>query len=432
MAALIIVVVEVTANISVAWVLCGDWPQEFIYLLFLHVTFGNIITQATSTASSRLPGIVSVASVENLAIFKSIRCSLSSSMPGASPQAQLMTFVVISSLCSFVGAVMVGAASHPTFLGLLNTFPDHVRTGVFAGIGICLFLLGFDTFGLSPYNAATWTSMSNWLKWCPAYLLGVFLWYLDERCSCTSLMVIFTAVVTASAHVAFMAADISMHEAVAEGYLLGKIDAQWFFEYYVFVWQNADKVSFAAVWANMHQVIVAAFVGPLLNVAINLLVLKTKFDGDYTWEFRSQALSLLATACGGGYNAFVAVSDTEIMHKAGGKTSRATALVAMLLLGVCVAKPVCPLIVLLIPSAMVGAFFVYIGLAIAKGCLLDEMVDMRPAEKLCVVTVVVICVIKSVLHGLLFGLLFDMVLAHFRARQSASGSQGAKDVLLIC
>lgn len=420
MGALIVTVLEITKNISGAFILLGDWPPSFLYLLLLHVTFGNILSQAMCTATTGLPGLMAVAGFENLAILQGVRMGLSSSMAGASPEAQLVTFVAISTLSSVVGAFMVALLSYPKLAALLKYFPDQLRSGIFAGIGLRIFVLGFATFGLSPYAAETWSLPGNWLKWCPAYLLGGLHWCLNQRCAFSGLMVVFTIAVTSLAHIIFAAGGLTLQDAIDQGHLMGKVESAWFFEFYTFLGQHWAEIDIGAVLAAGHQVIMAGLLGPMLNVAINLVVLNIIFQGrgDFVRELRSQALTLLAGACGAGYNAYVAVSHTSILRSAGGRSQRrANAIHVLMMLAVCIAKPVCPLIVLLIPKALVGALFVYIGFSIAKGCLIDDTIHMKHAEVLMVGTIALVCLATSVLYGFLLGIVLHFVVQRYQGQE---------------
>jgi len=120
----------------------------------------------------------------------------------------------------------------------------------------------------------------------------------------------------------------------------------------------------------------------------------------YAREFIAHSVGTLATAFGFGFNAYLAASDTSLMHKAGGRSGRPVVFMCGMLFLVCLIPPVLPMISLLVPILLPAALFVFIGLAITIGCFNDMRTSLPPVEYSLSLMTCATCVMTSVPTGM--------------------------------
>lgn len=404
-AALTLCIVQVVNCVSVAMILRGKWPDDYFDPFFRHVTYGFIVHQLITTALTRIPGVIAPSAFENLVVFVAVQDSIRQAMDGQPVDAQVTTFLAALAVSAVIGSGLLALVSVPRLAALLGYLPDYVRHGVFAAIGIGIFNLGFESFGLDPLDATSYTSAENWLRWCPAHVLGLTLWYMDENCPSIQrlLLVGFILVVVIGCQCVRLAYGLSVHDAVQDGWLLGDVGPRGFGEYFAATYGSLDTVDWAVVTSCLPQLFVAAVLGPLLNATINCVVLEgaLQITINYSQELCSQGVGLLFTGLFFGFNSYFAVADTSLMRKAGGNTARPVLIMVLLLVVVCVVPPILPILAMLIPITLPAAIFVYLGSAIAWGCAVEMRTTLAPMEYSFSLLICVFCLYTGVPQGLL-------------------------------
>lgn len=292
--------------------------------------------------------------------------------------------------------------SIPRVAKILTYLPEYVRHGVFAAIGIAVAQLGFESFELDMFDAVTWASGENLLKWIPAYILGGALWYMDEHYSSRWLILGFFICIIACVHVVLVACGMPLHEAAKRGLLLGEVAPRGLSEYFQMTYGSLGIVDWQTVAANLHNLFLASLVGPVLNVSINVVVVEAmcRTQVSYAREFLAHSLGLLANSLGFGFNAYIAAADTSLMRKAGGKNGRPVVMMCAMMACVCIVPPILPIISLTIPVLLPATVFVFVGLAIAIGCFNDMRSALPQAEFVPSLMTCAACVMTSVAKGM--------------------------------
>jgi hypothetical protein len=166
---------------------------------------------------------------------------------------------------------------------------------------------------------------------------------------------------------------------------------------------HLSLVDLDVVANSLPQICTASFVGPVLNISVNLIVLEGMLDAkglSYSVEFLSQALGHLFAFMGFGFNSYISVADTSIMRKAGGTSARAVILMCAMLFSVCLIPSVMPVLAITIPVLLPASLFVYIGIDIVLGCLGEMRGALSPMEYSFSLLTCCFCVVNSLPVGL--------------------------------
>jgi MFS superfamily sulfate permease-like transporter len=411
-AASVMAIIEVVNCISVALILRSDkWPDSMLDACYKHVTYGLIIAQVVATSMTGLPGAIISCAFENIAIFSRVLRNVEENMKTESVEAQVATFFVCVSTSCLISSILLLVLSIPRLTQILNYLPDYVRHGTFCAIGILIFQLGFDTFELSMFEAVSWTSGGSWAKWFPAYALGIIVWYVDEYHPSRWLLLGFIAIVTVCFHVTLSMFGVSRSDAAENGFLLGQFPARDFTEFFHLTYGSLDLVDWKEVVRNLPDLCVASLVGPVLNVSINVIVVESmcKVKASYPREFLAHSIGTFLCSCGFGFNAYLAASDTSLMHKAGGRSGRPLYIMCALMFATCVIPPVLPFLSATIPVVLVAALFVFVGMAIAIGEFKDMRTELPPAEYALSLMTCCACLSTSLAKGMVLACLVHAV-----------------------
>lgn len=407
LASFVLALVEIVNCMAVALILRGIWPDTWIDPCFRHVTYGLIISQMIGVSISGLPGGLIVSAFENLTIFSAVQKNIGVTMKGESVEDQVVTFFTCISVSCIISGCLLMCLSVPRMGKLLAALPDYVRHGVFAAVGIGVMKLGFESYDLQIFEMATWTSGGNLMKWCPAYILGAALWYIDEYYPSRWLLLGFIVFCISGVQIVLLVIGMSPQEAAEQSLLLGNVEPREFSEFFQLTYGNFRAVHWEVVLANLPDLAMASLVGPVLNVSINVIIVEQMckvhdplFKAPYAREFIAHSLGTLATAFGFGFNTYLAASDTSLMHKAGGRSGRPLVFMCAMLFLVCLIPPVLPMISLLVPILLPAALFVFIGLAVTLGCFNDMRTSLPLVEYSLSLMTCATCVMTSVPLGM--------------------------------
>lgn len=430
-AALATTVIEVVNCISVTLILKGKWPDSLFDPIFRHVMVGFILTQLATSAFTKFPAAISSVAFENLAILATLRDSITESMKGKHPNAQLVTFLACIAVSLLFSSIFLATASIPQMGKILGLLPNDVRHGVFMAIGIAVFMLGFDSFDLKPFTLDTWASGVNLLKWCPAYALGLGLWFVAENFPSRFLLIGFIGAVIVGMKLILFLVSMSPEEQVDGGWLLAKADPRPFTDFFQLTYGSLGLVDSSVIIENLPLIITAAFVGPVMNVSINVLVLNGMLGPinnlSYSTEFLAQSLGSLLSCFGFGFSSYLTVSDTALMLKAGGTTVQPVLIMVFLMCLVCVIPPILEFLLQTIPVLLPASIFVYIGVDIVLGCL-GDMQELAPKEHAFSLLTCFICTYSSLPVGLL-GACAVCAFQHFTRKLPEGQNENIQNVM---
>lgn len=403
-AAVLYTVTNMSGMLSVALLLQGSWDGDSFPLLLRHVVLGYVASQIVTTELTGLPVVVSPSGWEALPIILTVRSVVNNRLANAEDDDKAVTFVACSATCTLMSAIMMlAAASRRELTELLHIFPAQVRSGVFAAIGISIFSLGFAVFELQPFRSETWEP-SNLIKFGPAYVLGIGLLVVEDRCDKWWLTAAYVAVVVGGAWAFFVWTGLSLSTAADRGLVLGSVpvDASLAEHFTQIVVEN--KIRWDVVIQSLPDLALAAFVGPVLNVGINVVVLEVMFDRhvSYRGEFFCQGAAALATTCVAGYQSYTAVSETSILVKMSG-LKFAMRISCVLLIGIVAWPRLLSGICALTPTYLPASLFCFVGANFTKTCLFDDLPTMTPVEYAQILTTCLICLLVSVPVGVAVG-----------------------------
>lgn len=304
--------------------------------------------------------------------------SLSAIVRAAVPAAALTpTMLAASCVVNGLAALLLGLLS---FLPISAAFmakllPPVLQSGVMATVGWGIYTLAFDSLSVPGPNeaiAAAWASSGDGLALLeqgarlslPAHALGLGLWLASRRTSHPALFPTFALLLTATTHIVRLATGTSLAQARTGHWLMEEAEGQPFWT----LWTKG-LLSGGVRWDVLMQadalkeLVSAVLFGPVINTVLNLVLVEPVIgeSPDVPHELRAHAAGTLAAAVGGGYSNYLAVSNTAIHIKCGGRTKASCyvgALVAALFF--CVH----PLFIVVgyVPTLLAAATCVYIGI----------------------------------------------------------------------
>jgi len=426
--AVIMAMVEFVNNIAVAVVLTGIWPDRMIDLVYRYVTFGAVITQMVCSSMTGLPGVVIGAPFENLIIFNRIQKSIEAEMISSSLEARMVTFFACGVVSNIITSVFLGLLSHPGLTRSLSVLPDYVHQGVCMAIGISLLGLGFESFELDMFALTTWTSGESLLKWVPAYILGGIVWICDEFHPSNWWITGFIIFSTVGVHLVLFMSRVSLHEGAERGFLLAELEPRPVQEYFELTYGNFDAIQWQVVASNLPDIVMAAIIGPVLNVSINIIVIEgmCKVKVSYPVEFISHAIGSFLSSLGFSLHAYLAASDTSLLRKAGGKNGRPAVMMTTILFLTCVFPPIMPLLSITIPVLLPAALFVIIGMSFFYGSFKDMRENLSPTENRLALMTCALCYLTSIATGMFVACAACVVQHYFAGNPPGENFQGSR------
>jgi MFS superfamily sulfate permease-like transporter len=151
----------------------------------------------------------------------------------------------------------------------------------------------------------------------------------------------------------------------------------------------------------LKEMICALLFGPLVNTLLNLVLIGPVIEipVSLSKELGSHAAGYLSTALGGGYSNYIAVSNTVIHRKCGGKDTLSCLAAAGVALTFLVVYPLFE-VVGYVPTLVVAAICVYIG----ADFLWDNLVENGvTASAMASWAVLGLCLAKDMLWGVMVG-----------------------------
>lgn len=183
-----------------------------------HALMGFAAMQIVATRFSGLGFILAPTSYEVmpfLAQFASVAAAA-----GASGASLLATVLAGSVLVGLLGAVLVAATAEAPVDKVEELLPPALQAGLFGAIGWSLYLLAFDSLGLSfslDGGMLAWSSARLWL---PANLLGIGLWFASRSIDSPWLFPGFIGGTTAVVHGIRMLTGTSIAASREGGWLM--------------------------------------------------------------------------------------------------------------------------------------------------------------------------------------------------------------------
>ena len=385
-----------------------------------HALIGFVLMQFVVSKLSGVRSMLAPTGYEPLP-FLARFAMLASQALGPNAGAPLLATVLAASVfVQVVAAVLVALASEAPLADVEKLLPPPLQAGLFAAIGWAVYLLAFDTLGIG-LDAASLLSKANLQMWLPANVLGVGLWLASRNSDSPFLFPGFIVSVTAAVHAVRLATGTSLAVARDAGWLMAGAAGGPITQLWSSLSPGLIKWSLIFSSAGLKELLCAAIFGPVVNTVLNFILLGplVKQKVDVKRELRAHAAGTAASAAGGGYTSYVALSNTAIHLKVGG-TDRFSCYVAAatcaLFVGI---HPLCG-IVGYIPPLVIAAICVFIGVDFLWANLVDATRDNGLKAALGSAAVFALCVQKDMIWGSVLGILGFQLAAAIQGRAKPS------------
>ena len=393
-----------------------------------HCLIGYFIMQAVVAKTNSLrEGVVLLSPSFEVLPFLSKFAMIVAGAVGtsAAPGAVLATVLAGSVLCNLMSAALLAMASELPVDDINSLLPPPLQAGLFAAIGWSLYLLAFDTLGLSFTARALFTRSAARL-WVPANVLGLGLWGTSRKTDSPLLFPIFILAVTALVHGVRLGTGTSVLASRGAGWLMAEaagqpVNALWrSFSPSLIRWDILRSA------AALKQLVCAALFGPLVNTVLNYVLygpmIKEKLD--LKKELRSHAVGSVAGAAVGGYPNYIGLSDSAIHRKMGGLDRRscyiASAVAGLFLL----AYPLCGVVGYL-PTLVIAGVLVFVGCDFMYDNLFEATQASGAKAGLVAAAVFAVCVQQDMLLGSVLGIAGAQLHGWWKRRSASNSEQDA-------
>ena len=216
--------------------------------------------------------------------------------------ASLLATVLAGSLVvGLLGAALVALSAEAPVDDVEKLLPPALQAGLFAAIGWSIFLLAFDSLGLSfslSPGMLAWASARLWL---PANVLGIGLWFVSRRVDSPFLFPGFIGLTTAVVHAVRALTGTSVAGARAAGWLMAEAAGAPATQLYTSLSPALVRWDVLFSSAAFPLLVSAALFGPVVNTVLNYLLFgplfKTKLN--VKRELRAHAAGARLAAAGG-------------------------------------------------------------------------------------------------------------------------------------
>ena len=275
--------------------------------------------QTTVALLSAAPGIVTPVSYEVMPFLGRFAAMAARTMRGA-PASAVMTTVLVGSMgISLAAAAVLLLLSRLPLEGSIDKLlPPALQAGLFSAIGWGLYTLSFETLGLEglPISPITFTADAMRL-WVPAHILGIGLWLASRRTSSPMLFPGFVGGVTLLTHAVRVASGTSLAAAQEAHWLMASAAGRpW--HTLIAAATDVGSVNWSVLLSAdaARELVSALLFGPVVNTLLNLVLIGPVVEKTVALprELAASAAGSLATALGGGYSNYIAVSNVSVTH----------------------------------------------------------------------------------------------------------------------
>jgi len=393
-----------------------------------HALLGFVLMQSVVCATSPVGTIVTPVSYEVMPFLARFAAGARKAMPAGAPAGALLSTVLAGSvLVSAVSAVACALLARLPLGGSLERLlPPALQAGLFAAIGWGLYTLSFETLMLEgmPFSPAllTWETAKLWV---PAHVLGLGLWLASRHTSHPALFPGFVLGVAALTHAVRLYTQTSLAEAQASHWLMGAIAGRPCTTLWAAVY-DLPAVQWSVIGRAdlLKELLCAVLFGPLINTLLNLLLIGPVIEASVALpsELRAMAAGSAATALGGGYSNYIAVSNTAIHRKCGGR-DRASCVCAAAVAGLFFAVHPLFVVVGYVPTLVVAAICVYIGADFLYDNLVDALRTNGLGASLASWAVLATCLLQDMLVGVVLGVTAFQLFALLAPKQPAAAEE---------
>ena len=400
-----------------------------------HALAGFVAMQAVVTRFTTVPFVLAPTSYEVMPFLAKFAAIVAAAGVGGAPL--LATVLAGSVVVGLLGSAIVFLSAEAPVDNVEKLLPPGLQAGLFAAIGWSLYMLAFDSLGLSFSFSSSMFAWASARLWLPANALGLSLWVAARKIDSPLLFPGFIASVTALVHAVRIFTGTSVAGARAAGWLMAEAAGAPATQLYASLSPSLVRWDLIFSSAGFAPLLSAALFGPAVNTVLNFVLLGPLFKRKLNLkrELRAHAGGAAAAAAAGGYSAYVAVSNTAIHCKVGGTDRLSTYVAAAVCALFLVAHPLCGSIGY-VPTLVISAICVYIG----ADFLWDNLVEpftaaigssdsegkgltlSRLARALLSVAgtwaVLIFCVKRDMLMGTVLGILGFQAAAYWKRRQA--------------
>lgn len=394
-----------------------------------HALLGFVLMQGVMCAVSPAGKILTPVSYEVMPFLAKFASIAKKALPAAAPAGALLTTVLAGSM--LVNAVAAAACALLSLLpiggSIEKLLPPALQAGLFSAIGWGLYSLSFETlmidgFPFSP-QLLEWSAARLYL---PAHVLGIGLWLASRRTSHPALFPGFVIGVAALTHGVRLATGTSLAQAQESHWLMAATAGRpctilWSAAY------DAPAVQWGVLMSAeaLKELVCAALFGPVVNTLLNLVLIGPVIEESVQLpsELRAHAAGLAATALGGGYANYIAVSNTAIHRKCGGIERISCACAAAVAALFFFVHPLFA-VVGYVPTLVVAAICVYIGVDFLWDNLVVALYANGFGASLASWAVLIVCLAQDMLWGVLLGVAgFQIYAALFAPKAQAAAKK---------
>ncbi|HSL46905.1 MAG TPA: SulP family inorganic anion transporter [Anaerolineales bacterium] len=408
-AGLIASIITISLEISLAALIFSGDLSRFLAGGIGLMLFGAFAMGIAIALTTSLPGMIGFPQDTPAAILALVTASIAARMEGSDPEAIYATVIAALSFTSVLTAaffLLLGWFKSSSFVRYI---PYPVVGGFLAGTGWLLALGGFNVMTnlpLSLLNLPQIFSADMLVIWIPGIIFAIALLVMLRRSTHFLITPGVVLLATLLFYVFLFAANISVAEASARGWLLGPFPSGGLYQpltlstlgliNWQVIFQNIDKIA---------TILVLSIISLLLNASA--LEVTVKKDIDLNRELQTAGWANLFGGLGGSPVGYQTLGMSALAHRLGAK-SRLVNLISASVCGVALFFGAS--LISYFPKPVLGGMLFYLGLSFLVEWLVDARRSLPLLDYLLVWVILIIIAVVGFLQGIIAGIFIAAIL----------------------
>jgi sulfate permease, SulP family len=410
MTGVIIVVIDVTFNISLAALIFSGPLSAYLGRGIGFLLFGTAIVALMTALFSSYPGMISVVQdAPTVMLALTIASMVTYLTTIAQPEAIYVTVVATITISTLLTAIFFLVLGSFKLGNLVRFIPSPVMGGFLAGIGWLLLSGGLEVMAgiqLSLSTVLEYFSEGLLIRWLPGLIFGVFLFIVLKRIDHYLVMPGMVVGGSLIFYLILFLSNVSIPQGIELGLLLEPFPQGNLWNLPPFA--SLQMVNWTAIFAqasNLAVVTLIAILGLLLNASGMELVAEREID--LNRELRLSGASNLLAGFAGSPVGYCTVSFSTLNKKlAAGSRITGILVSGLIFTALIFGAP----ILALFPKPLAGGLLVFIGISFLAEWLYESWFKLSRADYLIIITILMTMSMLGPLPGVGLGLLLAAVI----------------------
>jgi SulP family sulfate permease len=407
-------------TISLATLIFADKFGQYLSHGIGLMLFGAFVIGCIVALLGPFPGQIAAPQDSTSAILAVMAVTISTSMSvDISVQEKFLTFLVTIALTSFFTGVVFMLLGRFRLGNLGRYIPDPVIGGLLAGIGWLIISGAIRLMIEVPLHFLTLPLLFDTLiNWLGAVLFTALLMLILKQYNSIIRFPLMLVGAIVFFHAILLIVDISLEEALEQGWLIGSFLESNFWHLINFT--DLSLVHWFVILEQVNYMITIVFTS-IIMLLVNArgMELLTEKKIDINRELSANGLANIVAAFGGSGVGFTLLSETSLINQFRAN-NRLTGGIVALMSGIVLFNTS---FLFLLPKFIVGGLLLYIGIGFLQKSLYDGFFKLSKTEYLIVLLVFFTTATIGFLEGIMVGVMVALIFIVFHLNNFTRNSR---------